>query len=647
MTKELKAFVSDSGRGSLFKSGTQIATSYAKCVKAIYVLDDVLAITGEVDYSDAISGFVFDCGAFFFDNIKEISKIQKNGKISDAFDVAAKVLDASGNVYLTLTEKDKLLIVYRYYITIFGLLHTALDGVPDPVTKKVNAGIDIGVQGLKAMVASMELEKAANEKRDEKYDAAFKLYNERASKIWRSYFISFLEIYDDYYFRVADASACTNGTELDLVGVCSPPVIASVSGVSPAVANLSQATTFTITGQNLPLTSVLSIADATCQTPTNRTATGFTVVCTPGGAAESKVVTVKTDTEANGGVVIDASRVVTVQNSPSSYGWNVSTHAQYQYMQLFGISMGSDGSIYGADIHQHSVHKVAKNGIVSAFFNINSGYVDCAYMLNPYSVAVGRDGEVYVADTGYNIIDKLTGVNSKAQTFGYCKYPYGVISYNGVKFNGPVGIAVGPDGSVYTANAGNGDLIERNYIAKIKPDGSTLILAGSNSTGFANGQGVAASFNFESLSGMTVDQNGNIYVADNGNHVVRKISPDGYVATVAGSGVAGFLDGPASIASFKNPTAVAIDSKGNMYVADSGNLKVRMISANGIVSTIAGGGAIVNNETVDGVGGSASFLALFGMTVDKDDNIYVTDAWRKDGGWYWGKIRKISYGIIK
>lgn len=637
---KLVEFVGENGAGTFFKEGSQLATSYAKCVTAIFRVQSA----GGVEFADKIPGFVLDCGAFFFDNIKEISKIQKNNKISDVFNVATNVLDASGNVYLTLTEQDKLLIVYRYYITIFGLLHGVLDGVPDPVTEKVNAGINIGVQTLKAIVASIELEKAANEKRDEKYDAAFKLYNERASKIWRSYYISFLEIYDDYYFRVADASACTNGTELDLVGVCSPPVIASVSGVSPAVANLSQATTFTITGQNLPLTPTMTLGGIPCQIQSSPapTASGFTAVCTPSGGAGSQVVKVSDAS----GVVIDQSKSVNVNVVPNTAatGWTVSTYVQYQYMQLAGITIDPDLNIYGTDIGYHRVYKISSDRQINLYFDLWSGYVNCGHIMNPYSVTLGVDGYLYVADTGYNIIDVLDAKNSKIKSYGYCRHGSG--SPDVFRFNGPVGIVSARDGSIYVANAGTINTVENNYIAKISSNGSTSVLAGSNSPGFADGQGSAASFNFQGLSGMAVDSSGNIYVADSGNHRIRKVSPGGYVTTVAGSGVAGFQDGQALSAAFKNPSAVAVDSKGNIYVADAGNLKIRMISVGGVVTTIAGGGGVVNNEAIDGVGGAASFLALFGMAIDRNDNIYVTDAWLKDGGWYWGKIRKISYGVV-
>lgn len=122
----------------------------------------------------------------------------------------------------------------------------------------------------------------------------------------------------------------------------------SVTSITPVSAVMGQSTNFTITGQNLPLTSVLSIADATCQTPTNRTATGFTVVCTLGGAAGSKVVTVKTDTDANGGGVIDASRSISVSGNgtyPATAKLNVNNGHYYELITCGAWSTCRDAAI--------------------------------------------------------------------------------------------------------------------------------------------------------------------------------------------------------------------------------------------------------------------------------------------------------------
>lgn len=134
-----------------------------------------------------------------------------------------------------------------------------------------------------------------------------------------------------------------------------------------------------------------------------------------------------------------------------------------------------------------------------------------------------------------------------------------------------------------------------------------MTLAGSGTAGYANGVGTMARFNFEKAQGLDVDDEGNIYVADAGNHSIRKITPTGEVSTLAGNGSAGYVDGPAAEARFNTPFDVAIDNDKNIYVADTWNAKLRKITPDGVVSTITGVGNIV------------------GIAIDKRNNsIYVS-----------------------
>lgn len=148
-------------------------------------------------------------------------------------------------------------------------------------------------------------------------------------------------------------------------------------------------------------------------------------------------------------------------------------------------------------------------------------------------------------------------------------------------FSDPFGIAVTADGTIYVADAG-----ESNRIRKITPEGVVTTFAGS-SEGFADGAGNAAAFH--TPSGVALDADGNLYVADTGNNRIRKVTPEGQVSTVAGDGTAGFLDGPAAQARFNGPIGVAVDSNGKIIVADSYNDRIRVISPEGLVSTVAAG----------------------------------------------------------
>ena len=185
---------------------------------------------------------------------------------------------------------------------------------------------------------------------------------------------------------------------------------------------------------------------------------------------------------------------------------------------------------------------------------------------------------------------------------------------NPAAFSDPFGVAVAADGTVYVADAG-----ESNRIRKITPDGIVATFAGGKE-GFSDGLTMAASFN--TPSGLAIDADGNLYVADTGNHRIRKITPEGQVSTLAGDGTAGYVDGPASQARFNGPIGVAVDARGNTYVADTYNDRIRVISSDGQVSTVAGNGT---PGYVDGDRSTAQFDTPCGIVTAADGSLIVAD----------------------
>lgn len=181
-------------------------------------------------------------------------------------------------------------------------------------------------------------------------------------------------------------------------------------------------------------------------------------------------------------------------------------------------------------------------------------------------------------------------------------------------FSDPFGISVTEDGTIYVADAG-----ESNRIRKIAPDRTVTTFAGS-SEGFSDGLATAASFN--TPSGLALDTDGNLYVADTGNNRIRKITPEGQVSTVAGDGTAGYRDGPAAQAQFNGPIGVAVDAKGNVYVADTYNDRIRTITSDGQVSTVAGKGT---PGYADGERNTALFDTPCSIAVAADGTIIVAD----------------------
>ena len=187
-------------------------------------------------------------------------------------------------------------------------------------------------------------------------------------------------------------------------------------------------------------------------------------------------------------------------------------------------------------------------------------------------------------------------------------------------FNGAQGIAIDSLGNLYVADTQN------HLIRKISPSGVVVTIAGSGTAGNSNGVGANASFN--QPSGIAVDSTGNIFVADYGNNLIRKITPGGTVSTLAGNGVAGYTDSPSGsnnglTASFHSPVGIALDASGNIYVSENFNSVIRLVRSNGVTSTLAGSG---HNGFSNGVGASASLNSPWHIVFDGSGSLYVADS---------------------
>jgi hypothetical protein len=188
-------------------------------------------------------------------------------------------------------------------------------------------------------------------------------------------------------------------------------------------------------------------------------------------------------------------------------------------------------------------------------------------------------------------------------------------------FNQPFGMCADANGNLFVADVG------RHCIIELKTNGKTMVYAGSGKEGNNDGSKQIASLN--APSGICFDRTGNMFIAGFGGQNIRKITPQGMVTTITGTGVMGYVDGAAKLARFSSPRGICIDSKGNLFVADCWNHRIRKIDPNGMVSTFAGGGKtgeLVVNDWKDGADTTARFDAPCGIAIDKDDNVYVADA---------------------
>eukprot|EP00976_Prorocentrum_cordatum_P012871 257450-Prorocentrum_minimum.AAC.1 len=257
---------------------------------------------------------------------------------------------------------------------------------------------------------------------------------------------------------------------------------------------------------------------------------------------------------------------------------------------------------------------MARSAVVSTLAGTGvRGYQDgegnAAKFRRPWGVAVDEDGNVIVADTYNSRIRKISpqGLVSTLAGTGVRGHRDGEGA--AAQFKSPSGVAVDREGNVFVADYDN------HRIRKISPQGLVSTLAGTGVAGHRDGEGIAAQFNCP--RGVAVDGEGNVIVADFVNKCIRRISPQGLVSTLAGTGVEGHRNGEGTAAQFNEPSGVAVDGEGNVIVADYINNRIRRISPQGLVSTLAGTGG---RGYQDGEGTAAQFAGPWGVAVDGDGN---------------------------
>ncbi len=318
--------------------------------------------------------------------------------------------------------------------------------------------------------------------------------------------------------------------------------------------------------------------------------------------------------------------VTTFAGSSQGFAEGTGTSAQFNFP--YAITLNPSGIVFVADYNNNRIRKITAGALVSTFAGSTSGYVEgtgtAANFNFPSGVASDAAGFLYVADYGNSAIRKITPSGVVSTLAGGVSMGSNDGTGSAAQFSNPTGVAANSAGNVFVADRTN------NRIRKITPGGVVTTLAGSTQ-GYNDGTGSSAQFYFPIA--VAADDLGNVYVADYGNHKIRKITSGGVVTTFAGS-TAGFADGIGTAAQFYNPSGLALDSFGNLFVADAGNNRIRKITPAGIVSTYAG--SIQGNA--DGIGTAAQFRNPTGVVIDAAGIIYVADTYNHT-------IRKISAAL--
>jgi sugar lactone lactonase YvrE len=394
----------------------------------------------------------------------------------------------------------------------------------------------------------------------------------------------------------------------------------SITSFSPATGTTG--TSVTIVGTNFSPVTADNIVkfNGTLAGVTQASATSLTVPV-PAGATTGKItvqVGTALATTATDFTYVQATiGTVSTLAGNGTLGFAEGTGAVARFYQPTGLAFDADGNMYVADNQNHRIRKITPAGVVSTFAGSGtSGFADgtgtAAQFNSPFDVAVDVAGNVYVADT-YNFrIRKITPAGVVTTLAGNSNYGYADGGGAAALFYIPKGLVVDPSGNVYVADENN------QRIRKITPTGTVTTLAGSTS-GSTDGDVSVAKFS--NPGGIAIDADGNLYIGDTGNHRIRKITPAGVVSTLAGS-TQGITDADGSAARFNKPTGVIVDDDGNIYVADDDNERIRKVTPSGTVTTIAGGFA---PGFTDGVAEDATFRSPTGIALDDAGNIYVAD----------------------
>ncbi len=278
---------------------------------------------------------------------------------------------------------------------------------------------------------------------------------------------------------------------------------------------------------------------------------------------------------------------------------------------------------------QHMVRKVDTAGLITtiaetgtAGFNGDNIAPTSAELNSPGGVAVDVTGNVFIADINDNMVRKVdaAGLITTIAGTGTAGFNGDNIAATSAQLNSPSGIAVDSLGNVYIADHNN------QRVRRVDTAGLITTVVGTGTSGFSGDGGPAVSAQLFSPTGLAIDTVCNVYVVDEGNQRIRKISSGGVVTSIAGNGLVGYNgDGiSATTAELDSPFGVAVDSAGSVYIADANNHRVRKVATSGLITTVAGtGNQAFNGDNIDAALANLNFP--FGVAFDAIGNIFIAE----------------------
>ncbi len=329
---------------------------------------------------------------------------------------------------------------------------------------------------------------------------------------------------------------------------------------------------------------------------------------------------------------VDTSGTITtvVGMGETGYGGDGKLAVEAYLNWPIGVTVDGSGNVYFADSQNHRIRKVDTSGTVTTFAGTGErGYsgdggppVD-AQLNNPSGVAVDGDGNLYIADQDNRRVRRVDAggpITTVAGTGQYGSSGDGGLAAN-ARLVSPSSVAVDGTGKLYIADSAN------HRIRRVDAGGTITTLAGNGEEGYSGDGGPAVDAQLDFPSGVTVDGDGNLYIADGDNHRIRKVDTSGTITTFAGNGKRGHSgDGPAVVARLHRPEGVAVDGAGNLYIADASNFRIRRVDNSGNITTIAGiGSSSPVGHIGDGGPPLEAFLSPRGVSVDRAGNLYFAD----------------------